>query len=526
MSWYQGEDIQKRKVDELEKSYRNQKRRQGGVEFPSARKQEQLLIIRCDISQSELDKGNIGEVRNGLKRLCTVLDEMDSGIIRIENLLPNGDMKLVKLSDFNFSATLGFGKGFFDKLRISSKNYPRRLKEMPLHKELYDSKPYRLFQTDFIIQIGSNHEHVNRWVFQHSTAKSMESEKSNKIKNYTYINQKKIDDKEETPTEIYSALSDWAEIVDMHAGFQRVDGKNLLGFNDGISNPKRLSNDVVWTTIQDEEQKFTDGTYMVFQKIEHDLEKWRTFSVEEQEKLMGRSKGTGLLLGTLSKEQDRKLGLDLQSENPLIRNNALKRWKKLYDEQKDPDIKFFDPKHQKYRNIQIECPIWCHVRKSNPRQSQGAARSLIYRRGYLYIEGGRTGIFSSGLLFICFQRDIEKGFEYIKKEFLGNKNFPPLDSEKASSNKSYKLTNTKSSYGITEHTKKGTELYPDKYTGINTRGNPEATLNKIPTTSSDSSSLSHPGGEIPSTLTLGGGYYFIPPIPDKRISDLSEQFFL
>ena len=27
------------------------------------------------------------------------------------------------------------------------------------------------------------------------------------------------------------------------------------------------------------------------------------------------------------------------------------------------------------------------------------------------------------------------------------------------------------------------------------------------------------------TLTLGGGYYFVPPIPNKRISDIGEQFF-
>ena len=34
-----------------------------------------------------------------------------------------------------------------------------------------------------------------------------------------------------------------------------------------------------------------------------------------------------------------------------------------------------------------------------------------------------------------------------------------------------------------------------------------------------------PWRQIPATVTLGGGYYFIPPIPNKRISDLSEQFF-
>ena len=32
-------------------------------------------------------------------------------------------------------------------------------------------------------------------------------------------------DNEKTPKEIYSAIHEWAEIVDMHAGFQRIDGK-------------------------------------------------------------------------------------------------------------------------------------------------------------------------------------------------------------------------------------------------------------------------------------------------------------
>ena len=35
----------------------------------------------------------------------------------------------------------------------------------------------------------------------------------------------------------------------------------------------------------------------------------------------------------------------------------------------------------------------------------------------------------------------------------------------------------------------------------------------------------YPQGERSITFTLGGGYYFIPPIPNKKISDISEQFF-
>jgi deferrochelatase/peroxidase EfeB len=66
----------------------------------------------------------------------------------------------------------------------------------------------------------------------------------------------------------------------------------LLGFNDGISNPIRFSNDVIWTTRQDESEKFQNGIYMVFQKIEHDLDSWRNMDEEIQELWIGRSKAT------------------------------------------------------------------------------------------------------------------------------------------------------------------------------------------------------------------------------------------
>ena len=114
--------------------------------------------------------------------------------------------------------------------------------------------------------------------------------------------------------DISTAVSDWAIVTDVHAGFQRVDGRNLMGFNDGISNVDRLKNDVIWTNKQDENERLREGTYMVFSKIEHDLERWRQMGIREQERWVGRSKGTGLLLGTLSKEADDKLASDCKSE--------------------------------------------------------------------------------------------------------------------------------------------------------------------------------------------------------------------
>jgi hypothetical protein len=32
-------------------------------------------------------------------------------------------------------------------------------------------------------------------------------------------------------------------------------------------------------------------------------------------------------------------------------------------------------------------------------------------------------------------------------------------------------------------------------------------------------------GEFLATVPLGGGYYFVPPIPNKRIADIGDQFF-
>jgi Dyp-type peroxidase family len=530
MARYDGGYLSKDRRDAVEKRYKDEKRKQQGITFPSAGKQEHVFIIRFDIADNIFkDKSNSNKiVRNGLKKLCELFDTIDKGKKKIEKLSDDGDIKLVSLSNSNFSSTIGFGIGFFEKLNITPTNRPNALKEMPDNLGLGDSTPYILGQTDFIIQLCSQVDYVNRWVYRNSNVITNTHEEMRPIFYQGQLRNSKLEQEQEAPQDILTAISDWAKITDIHAGFQRMDGKNLLGFNDGISNPDRLSNTVVWTTTQEEKEKFKDSTYMVFQKIEHDLDRWQNMHIEKQEQWIGRSKWTGLLLGTLPKNEDRKMGLDMYSDDPQVRDPALNKWRRLYREQKDPETRFFDNNKPQFKNIQLECPVWSHVRKANPRQVDGAPIHPIFRRGYLYIEGGESnGRTNSGLLFICFQKNIENGFEYIKKNFLNNKNFPVPELRANFKTEELRIRRQHGRFSLDE-----TRRLNRYDTNIkHTYGTFEDEIHdEMQNTGKDG--LSGPselgvyvGGQLPITTTLGGGYYFIPPIRNRKIADISEQFF-
>ena len=197
----------------------------------------------------------------------------------------------------------------------------------------------------------------------------------------------------------------------------------------------------------------------------------------------------------------------------------MRKWKMLYDQQKDPEVKFYDPARTQFKGIQVECPVWSHVRKANPRQADGAANVLIFRRGYLFIDQCENGKSNSGLLFICFQRDIENGFEYIKKKFLNNKDFPvpkprrnfnPTELQKR--RQQGRLTQAELQMSRNNITAKLTIDDDTQNTGMDGLSGP-------------SENGVYPQGQFPIATTIGGGYYFIPPIPNKKISEISEQFF-
>jgi Dyp-type peroxidase family len=271
---------------------------------------------------------------------------------------------------------------------------------------------------------------------------------------------------------------------------------------------------------------------MVFHKIEHDLEQWRNLSVREQERWVGRSKGTGLLLGTLPKDEDEKLASDCRSEDPLVRKTASAKLRKLHDQQYDLD-RVFGSNDPRFKNIQVECPIWSHIRKANPRGEGGVSgNKKIFRRGYLFMESSLDGRASSGLLFICFQRNISNGFEYIKKKFLNNKEFPVPEVRKSFTREELAERHRYARFsedelkrlGAIEKSALGLDSKAYRET-IEEAQDPDSQNTGREGLAGPSKLGIKPSGEFLATVPLGGGYYFIPPIPNKNMTEIGEQFF-
>jgi len=441
-----------------EKQMTDEKRRQAGIAFPPPRLQDNVLVIRLDI----LSANYPNKVREGLQRLCSLLEDIDREFIEMDEESIQGEMVSVPLSKFSFTGTLGFGRTFFKKLDLLDK-CPKFLYDMPNHLDLGDCNPYTLQQTDMILQLASNNQSVNQMVLQNDSYLRY-------LERYLLENHGYFSNSNGASLDILSAVKDWAKITDVHSGFHRTDKRNLMGFYDGISNPDRLDNDIIWIPADDE---LADGTCMIFQKIEHDLTKWHKLDTKAQERWVGRSKATGLLLGTLTVEEEKLFVSELHDPELSKRKKAVARLERLIEDQRNPGQKLFDGLDTRYFRINKNCPITSHVRKTNPRDKINRPMT-IFRRGYLYIEEPFGSSPKSGLLFISFQKDIGT-FEEMKKKMVEQPNESIISKQQ---NKD--------------------EKYSDHKVLVDNTFN---------------------------TTTLGGGYYFIPRIPNKKISEIGQDFF-
>ena len=161
--------------------------------------------------------------------------------------------------------------------------------------------------------------------------------------------------------------------------------RNFLGFRDGSANPdsndNTAMNQIVWVQPDSGEPQWAvNGSYQAVRIIRNFVERWDRTPLQEQESIFGRNKASGAPMDG-ARETD------------------------VPDYSKDP--------HGKVPKLDA------HIRLANPRTAQ-TRNSLILRRPFNYSNGvNKNGQLDMGLLFICYQRDLEQGFIAVQTRLNG-----------------------------------------------------------------------------------------------------------
>jgi deferrochelatase/peroxidase EfeB len=161
--------------------------------------------------------------------------------------------------------------------------------------------------------------------------------------------------------------------------------RNMLGFKDGTANPlstdKSLMHRIVWVKPENGEPAWAEhGAYQVVRLIRNLVERWDRTALQDQQSIVGRANMTGAPLGATN-----------ESDIP--------------DYAADPHG--------------AKIPLDAHIRLANPRTQETAA-NLILRRPYNYSRGAdNAGQLDMGLLFICYQANLNTGFLAVQKRLNG-----------------------------------------------------------------------------------------------------------
>ncbi len=93
----------------------------------------------------------------------------------------------------------------------------------------------------------------------------------------------------EMATQIMARLRGAVSTADEVHGFNYFDDRDLIGFVDGTENPVDQAACEA-TIVGEEDAEFGGGSYVIVQKYLHALDKWNTIPIEQQERIVGRTK--------------------------------------------------------------------------------------------------------------------------------------------------------------------------------------------------------------------------------------------
>ncbi|KAA1052098.1 iron uptake transporter deferrochelatase/peroxidase subunit [Pseudocitrobacter sp. 73] len=328
---------------------------QAGVLTPQ---QASMMLVAFDVLAS--DRADLQRLMRLLTTRIAFLSEGGPAPETPNPRLPPMDSGILGawIAPDNLTMTVSVGQSLFDERFGLAAHAPKKLQKMTRFPN--DSLDAALCHGDLLLQICANTQdtviHALRDIIKH------------------------------TP-DLLSVRWKREGFISDHAA--RSKGKetpvNLLGFKDGTANPdssdNTLMDNVVWVTKDQQEPAWAaGGSYQAVRIIQFHVEFWDRTPLKEQQTIFGRDKQSGAPLG-------------MQHEHDVP------------DYSRDPDGEVI--------------ALDSHIRLANPRTTETQS-SLMMRRGYSYSLGvTNSGQLDMGLLFVCYQHDLEKGFLTVQKRLNG-----------------------------------------------------------------------------------------------------------
>jgi len=141
-----------------------------------------------------------------------------------------------------------------------------------------------------------------------------------------HIRARRMDQCFELAGQIVGQLGDAVRVVDEVHGFKYFDERDLLGFVDGTENPTGPAAPTAALISPDDDPDFAGGSYVIVQKYLHDLKAWNRLPVEEQERVVGRTKLDNIELPDDTKPADSHVALNTivdesGRERQIVRDN-------------------------------------------------------------------------------------------------------------------------------------------------------------------------------------------------------------